>query len=155
MNPLWLIVGAVALVAWLWSNSGGGGPGTGTVLSVKGGTVDIQNVESVEARYLWEYSGIESRLTVQMGTRNAPQLDELTLAPAGLYTHKPLRPDPKNAQPSKAGWVRILMDKRADGVGEGEWGLWWRPLVITAGDQIARGVRTVPDSMREDNVEVA
>lgn len=153
MNPLWIILGAVAVLAWLFRN-GGGGPGGGTVLAVKGGTVDISNVEAVESRYLWEYSGPASRLTVQNGTRDNPAIDELPLAPAGLYTHKPLRPDPRNPQASKAGWKRILMDGWADGVEEGRWLQWWRPVVITVGDQLARGVRTVPDSMREDNTEV-
>lgn len=154
MNPLWLIVGAVALVAWLWRNSGGGGPGGGTVLSVKGGTVDIQNVEAVESRPAWEYSGIASRLWVQSGNRQTLGVEELPLVPGALYTERPLRPDPRNGQQTKAGNNRIYMDSRADGVDEGQWTLWWRPVVVTVQLQIARGVRTIPDTMRADDTEV-
>jgi len=128
--------------------------GSGTLLSVKGGTVDIQNVEAVESRGVWQYSGIASRLWVQRGSRDNPMIDELPLVPGALYTERPLRPDPRNGQQTKAGVQRIYMDARADGVEEGEWTLWWRPVVVTVQEQIARGVRTIPDTMRADDTEV-
>lgn len=128
--------------------------GSGTLLSVKGGTVDIQNVEAVESRGVWQYSGIQSRLWVQRGSRDNPNIDELPLVPGALYTERPLRPDPRNGQQTKAGVQRIYMDSRADGVEEGEWTLWWRPVVVTVQEQIARGVRTIPDTMRADDTEV-
>jgi hypothetical protein len=151
VTNIWLILGGLGLVAFLFRKATAG---SGTLLSVKGGTVDIQNVEAVESRGVWQYSGIQSRLWVQRGSRDNPNIDELPLVPGALYTERPLRPDPRNGQQTKAGVQRIYMDSRADGVEEGEWTLWWRPVVVTVQEQIARGVRTIPDTMRADDTEV-
>jgi hypothetical protein len=151
VTNIWLILGGLGLVAFLFRKATAG---SGTLLSVKGGTVDIQNVEAVESRGVWQYSGIASRLWVQRGSRDNPNIDELPLVPGALYTERPLRPDPRNGQQTKAGNQRIYMDSRADGVEEGQWTLWWRPVVVTVQEQIARGVRTIPDTMRADDTEV-
>lgn len=147
MNPLWLILGAVAALAWLSRNRAGK-----TVLAVKGGTVEIANLEAVESRLLWEYSGIATSMKTNLGTRDRQNLVELMLVPGALYDVQPVRPL-KTQTPTKLGNVTIIVYGRADGVDEGEWQMWWRPSVVTVQQQIARGIRIVPDAFKPDDTE--
>ena len=153
MNLFAVLVGLLAIGWWLmWRKSGGGLQ----ALSVTGGTVAIDNSDSVEERRVWRYVGETTKLVTVMG-RGAQAGFELSLVQGAIYDVIPVtRIQGEPLAPTKdrpLGLIEILLVGYPNGITRGRWVTSWEPVILTVQEQLAGSLRIVPNAFRPDDTE--
>jgi hypothetical protein len=137
-----LLVGSLAF-AWWWRRSK-----KPLVLSVAGGDVIVSNVEAIEERQVWEYTGLERWFAWTQPNPYYQNLDShgVTRFPEGSFWDK---------LPALPGW-RCVPDLTREGrlarrfgvqrvhLDADEWRGQFRPKIMTVGEAAYQGVLTTP-----------
>jgi hypothetical protein len=154
MNLIGVLVGLLALAWWLmWRKSGGGLQ----ALSVTGGTVAIDNTDSVEERRVWRYVGETTKLAVAVNARGSGSVPELALVQGAIYDVIPVAPiqgEPLALTKDRpTGAIGMILVGFPNGITRGRWLTSWEPVILTVQEQLAGSLRIVPNAFRPDDTE--
>lgn len=139
---LGLLVGSLAF-AWWWRRTK-----KAVAVSVAGGDVTVANLEAIEERQVWEYTGLERWFAWVQPNPFAQTLGSpgVTRFPEGSLWDK---------LPALPGW-RVIPDVSREGVAARrfsvgavglsaeEWRGQFRPRIVTVGEAAYLGVNTTP-----------
>lgn len=153
MNVIAVLVGLLALAWWLmWRKDSGL-----AALSVKGGTVTIDNTDSVEERRVWRYVGETTKLAVAMNARTSETVPELALVQGAIYDVIPVAPiqgEPLGLTKDRpSGTIGMILVGYPNGIARGRWVTSWEPVILTVQEQLAGSLRIVPNAFRPDDTE--
>lgn len=153
MNSFTVTIAALALVvAWVFFRGRGGL----SALTVTGGTVSIDASDAVEERRVWQYTGETTELWQAVNARYQAS-QRLALVNGALYDVVPVAPiqgeplPPLKDRPE--GLIGIALGGFPNGIPRVRWLSSWRPVVLTVQEQLAAGVRIVPNTFRIDDTE--
>jgi len=127
-------------------------------VSVTGATVSVENVEAIEERAGWIYSGLEGKLVldVESGLNMGSRTDAFPLYPGAWYSDKPALPGmgrtefwryvpgytPNRGVPVPGSFYHYTPTAP-------EWDAAWRREVLTVGQQLANGaIIPVPEAFK-------
>lgn len=137
-----LLVGSLAF-AWWWRRSK-----KPLALSVAGGDVTVSNLEAIEERQVWEYTGLERWYAWTQPNPFAQNLDSpgVTRFPEGsLWDKLPALPGWRCVPDgTAAGRAARRFAVQAVGLDADEWRGQFRPKIVTVGEAAYLGVNTTP-----------
>ena len=143
-----LAAGALGLLWWRNSQAAA----MQSAVSVTGATVDVLNVEAIEERVGWQYSGPRGKLTTQNWIRDPSSrtmLEALPMIPGAWYSEKPSLPT--GASEEGSDFFRLVSGYKGNrqepvpdsyihmGWSQAEWDSVWRREVLTVGQQVSVG----------------
>lgn len=137
-----LLFGSLAF-AWWWRRSK-----KPLALSVAGGDVTVANVEAIEERQVWEYTGLERWYAWTQPNIFLQNLDSpgVTRFPEGsLWDKLPALPGWR-CEPdwTASGHYRRLFNVQSVGLSAEEWRGQFRPKIVTVGEAAYLGVNKTP-----------
>jgi len=153
MNVIAVLVGLLAIAWWLmWRKDSGL-----AALSVKGGTVTIDNTDSVEERRVWRYVGETTKLALATNVRTFGPGAEFALVQGAIYDVIPVAPiegEPLALTKDRPfGTIGMILMGYGNGMPRGRWVTSWEPVVLTVQEQLAASLRIVPNYFRPDDTE--
>lgn len=153
MNVIAVLVGLLAIAWWLmWRKDSGL-----AALSVKGGTVTIDNTDSVEERRVWRYVGETTKLVIATNVRISGPGAEFALVKGAIYDVIPVvpilgepLPPTKDGRSNSLGFFLVGYPS---GMTRARWVTSWEPVVLTVQEQLLASLRIVPNYFRPDDTE--
>lgn len=144
------LVGAVAWMLYRRQSADGTLPGG---LTIRGAEVAVTNVDAVERRRVWRYTGPAGLWALNLptglsmtGSNRASETykasNQLRLVPGGHYSHRVALESLRADDPDGQWWMRwVVPDWSA-------WDSWWAPEIMTVAEAQAADVVEVPEALQ-------